>query len=406
IARTSAPNGPSGSRGRCRTGPTRSTRRARTGSREATSSMAARSGLPAIAARYETAARPVARPWLLLGDGRVGAAPPLAAVATRPMRYVAVVWEELRRRDAWPSTGRRLHLEPLGLTEQGELRCARLARHGEHVEPPCRLREERPEAAGVDGDDGADAASDRHGDRPRALDAAADLERGPAAVEADRAVSRHAARGSPEQPPERPDAEERRPRLVRSEQGELLGEVGVAPREDVAKRRRDPLAGGLQHADLVLLRPARGEHRAAVRAPGDAHAEHRRDRRQDVHRRHVLPDRPAAGLVRQLHEEWDEGVVLEVSRPHRPALVTRVEADALVRGDDHERAVPEARLTKPRNEPPEQPVRERELQEVALPVLDDLALVLRPELARRPRRHRVAQRVARPVRQVLPRAVR
>src|SRR5262249_28354197 len=62
IARTSAANGPSGSRGRWRTGPTRATRSASTGSLAATSSIAVFSELFAIRpVRMSRAVRPVPR---------------------------------------------------------------------------------------------------------------------------------------------------------------------------------------------------------------------------------------------------------------------------------------------------------------------------------------------------------
>src|SRR5439155_22951404 len=110
-------------------------------------------------------------------------------------------------------------------------------------------------------------------------------------------------------------------------------------------------------------------------------------------------------LAGDLDEQRHERDVVQVPGPEGPALVAWAEADPLVAGHDHERAVPQPRRAQALDEPAEQPVRVGELQQMTLPVLDDDARILRPDLVGRPRRHGVAHRIALARGPVLPRAV-
>ena len=91
-----------------------------------------------------------------------------------------------------------------------------------------------------------------------------------------------------------------------------------------------------------------------------------RDRRDDVHRpREPVVDPPAA-LVRELHEQGDEGDVLQVLWRGVTARLEMAEADAMVGERDHERLVEDPDLAQAAHHVTERTVCVLRLKQVAL----------------------------------------
>jgi hypothetical protein len=157
------------------------------------------------------------------------------------------------------------------------------------------------------------------------------------------------------------------------------GVADAAAALDGARALVDRAALALAHDDLAA------DFGPAQRPPVDVvrhrHADHVRDRRHDRHRLDVAVVDAALRLPRVLHEQRHHRDVRQVPRRHRPAVVAGDERHAVVGGDDDEGAVPQALALQLRDQAPEQPVGETDLEQVSLPPLLDHPRIVRPRVA-------------------------
>ena len=131
-------------------------------------------------------------------------------------------------------------------------------------------------------------------------------------------------------------------------------------------------------------RVARPVDRAAMVVPRHLDPKDVGDRGDDVERAYVrVDDRPLL-LARPLDEERYEGEVGEVRRLRRVDRTTTLaglDADALIRGHDHERAILGPGRAEPAQECAEQLVRAGHLEQLSLVGLRDEPVVLTPAVA-------------------------
>jgi hypothetical protein len=124
---------------------------------------------------------------------------------------------------------------------------------------------------------------------------------------------------------------------------ELVHRLPVAGAEELGLPHRGSVTAARERADVKRLAVHRD---ARVRVPWQLDLQRSRDQRQDRARCYRPVDNPPRALARQLDEQRDEGDVLDVPL-RRPAAVVRMEADAVVRRDDDERTIEEARRLQP-----------------------------------------------------------
>jgi hypothetical protein len=86
----------------------------------------------------------------------------------------------------------------------------------------------------------------------------------------------------------------------------------------------------------------------------------------------------------EFDEQRNVGDVLEVGSRGWPTLLAGTETETLVGGDDDERAVIESDRSQTADKSSQQTVNKAELEQMALPVLVDRRLVVRPNLGGAP----------------------
>jgi hypothetical protein len=118
--------------------------------------------------------------------------------------------------------------------------------------------------------------------------------------------------------------------------------------------------------------------------PRDSEPERSGDRRKHVHGPRGPADDASAALMGEFDEQRNVGDVLEVGSRGWPTLLAGTETETLVGGDDDERAVIESDRSQTADKSSQQTVNKAELEQMALPVLVDRRLVVRPNLGGAP----------------------